>query len=344
MKVLVIATSRYTRGGITSVVKSHSESTVWSDMNCKWIETHIDRNLFYKILFLIKSILQFLFVVFRYDIIHIHLSEPISAKRKSIFYYISKFYQKKIILHFHSFSPETTINGTKKRLYKKMFIGADKVIVLSEQWKKWVLDEIPEAKVDILYNPCQSIQKTYSNTEKVEKSILFAGTLNQRKGFIDLIYAFSLVKDDFPEWKLTFAGNGDIDEGKKLCRDLHMEDVVVFKGWIAGMEKDKVFKEASIFCLPSYAEGFPMAVLDALSYGLPIITTPVGGIKDVFSDKINCLLFEAGDCEKLAENLAELMKSSLMRDNLGSKSIELAKEVFSISQISEDLRKIYTNL
>lgn len=77
----------------------------------------------------------------------------------------------------------------------------------------------------------------------------------------------------------------------------------MFLGWVSGEAKDNAFKEAMIFCLPSYAEGFPMSVLDAWSYGLPVITTPVGGIPDVAQDGVNMLLFNPGDIDMLAKQM-----------------------------------------
>lgn len=117
-------------------------------------------------------------------------------------------------------------------------------------------------------------------------------------------------------WKVVFAGNGEVEQAKGLAKEAGVEDRCIFTGWISGDEKDKWFKESKIFCLPSYAEGFSMAVLDAFAYGLPVITTPVGGIPDVAKDGDNMLLFNSGDIKALAKQLDLLMNDKALRDKL----------------------------
>lgn len=84
-KVLVVATSQLTRGGITSVIKAHQRGKQWTDYHCKWIETHIDRGKIMKLWWFVKGLFQYILLLPQYDIIHIHLSEPPSAIRKLIF-------------------------------------------------------------------------------------------------------------------------------------------------------------------------------------------------------------------------------------------------------------------
>ena len=103
-KVLIIATSRKTRGGITSVVKAHQLGEQWRNFHCRWIETHIDKSAFLKLIFFLKGFIQYFFLLPFYDIVHIHTSEPPSALRKCIFMVYAKLWRKKIIVHFHAFS------------------------------------------------------------------------------------------------------------------------------------------------------------------------------------------------------------------------------------------------
>ena len=140
-KVLVVATSHNTRGGITAVVKAHQRGKQWSDYHCKWIETHIDKGTVRKLLYLFNGLVSFLFLLPFYDIVHIHTSEPPSALRKCIFMALAKVWRKKTIVHFHAFSPETTIQSKYKKTYQYLFGKADVVIVLSNLWKACVNDE-----------------------------------------------------------------------------------------------------------------------------------------------------------------------------------------------------------
>lgn len=342
-KVLVIATSHKTRGGITSVVKAHQRGKQWKDFHCRWIETHIDKSNILKLWYLFKGFISYLVLLPSYDIIHIHTSEPPSAIRKCPFLWWAKIWKKKVIIHFHAFSPETTIKSKYKNVYKYLFNKADTVIVLSNLWKKYVNETFNLGdKIQVVYNPCTT---EVTNKQYPKKNqILYAGTVNARKGYADMIKAFALIAKKYPTWQIVFAGNGEIEQGKILAKELEIEKQTVFLGWVNGIDKDKAFKEATIFCLPSYAEGFPMAVLDAWAYGLPVITTPVGGIPDIAIDGKNVLLFNPGDTKTLATQMEKLITNTAIRDSIAKESVKLAQTTFNINTINEKIATIYLKL
>ena len=343
-KVLVVATSRKTRGGITSVVNAYESSPLWQEFHCKWIETHRDGGAFTKLAYFLKGFLQFFVNVPFFDIVHIHTSEPPSALRKVLFMAVSKLLRKKVIVHFHSFSVDTTIKSKYQWVYRYLFGKADVVLVLSKYWQDELCQTFgfKEDKVKVLYNPCTTEVSAKEYSRKNE--ILYAGTVNARKGYADMIKAFAKVADKHHDWSIVFAGNGEIAEGKTLAKQLGIAEQTVFLGWVRGEDKDKAFKEASVFCLPSYAEGFPMGVLDAWAYGLPVITTPVGGIPDIAVDGKNCLLFSPGDVDKLAEQMERMMDSDELRVNVSKESSALAKGLFSIGEVTEKLGNIYRSI
>ena len=341
-KVIVLATSHKTRGGITSVVKAHEQGAQWKEFNCKWIETHIDTGIFMALWYLLKSYIQYLFNLPCANIIHIHLSEPGSAMRKLLYFFPAHIFGKKTIVHFHAFSPDTTINGSKQWVYRYIFSRANKVIVLSNTWKETVYGAFKIDNIEVVYNPCTTVinDKQYQK----QKQILYAGAINARKGYADMIRAFAKIASKHKDWNIVFAGNGEVEQGKALAKELGIEGQCVFLGWVNGEQKDKAFKEASIFCLPSYAEGFPMAVLDAWSYGLPVITTPVGGIPDVAKNGENMLVFTPGDIDKLAEYMNKLIEDRILYENITKASIDFAKKEFSIEKINKQIEKIYNKL
>lgn len=342
IKVLVIATSHKTRGGITSVIEAHKSGEQWEKFHCKWIGTHSDGCSVQKIIYFLFALSRCIFLMPFYDIVHIHLSEVRSARRKKIFVWMAKIMQKKIIIHLHAFSPKTTFERYP-RLYLDLFKSADKILVLSKQWQEWIHEYLGYDKnIEILYNPCPNVG-VFETIDK-KKEILYAGTVNERKGYRDLIRAFALIIRKYPDWKLVIAGNGDIEHGKELAREIFVSDKVLFTGWITGKEKQYYFSSASVFCLPSYAEGFPMAVLDAWAYGLPVVTTPVGGIPDVVVNDKNGLLFKPGDVDNLSIQLDKIISNKELRERIERESIKLSETTFNINTINEQLDVIYTNV
>ena len=342
-KVLVVATSRKTRGGITSVVKAHETGAQWKKYHCRWVETHRDGNAVIKLLYFLCGLVEYVCLLPFYDIVHIHTSEPPSAMRKCVFMALAKLCGKRTIVHFHAFSPETTINGKHSNVYRYLFTKADVVIVLSQLWKKYVDDTFCLGdKVRVVYNPCTA--DVYPQPYERKKQILYAGTVNARKGYRDMIEAFALIAGECPDWQIVFAGNGEVGQGKALAAELGMSGQAVFLGWVSGEAKDRAFKEASVFCLPSYAEGFPMAVLDAWAYGLPVITTPVGGIPDVARDGENTLLFTPGDTKALADRMRRLISDVGLRERIARHSLELAKTTFNIDTVNKQVCHLYEEL
>ncbi len=353
-KVLVVATSRKTRGGITSVVKAHEMGEQWKLYHCRWISTHRDRWGIIKLLYLVCGLSQYLIVLPFYDLVHIHLSEPVSAFRKFPFMLWAKLWRKKTIVHFHSFSPDTTVHGRFRWIYRYLFSHADAVITLSEYWRNVVAEEYRLGdKVKIIYNPCpvqedQGILSFCADDYEVRwsktYSILYAGTVNARKGYVDMIKAFARIAKKYPDWMIVFAGNGEIGQGMALATDLGISSQTLFLGWVTGEAKERAFREATIFCLPSYAEGFPMAVLDAWTYGLPVITTPVGGIPDIAQDGKNMLLFTPGDVAGLACQMERMISDCELRENIAKESRLLAQTTFNVGTINRQIEKLYEEL
>lgn len=341
-KVLVVATSRKTRGGITSVVKAHEIGMQWKEYHCKWIETHRDGSMGRKLWYLVTALAKYVTLLPFYDIVHIHIATTSSAKRKQIFFYLAKLLRKKTIFHFHPSNEKFLFEPFNQRLYKKLFSKADLVLVLSEQWRKWLKDSLGVMdNVRVLYNPCPIVCR---REDVRKKHILFAGTVIPRKGYETLLRGFALIARKHPEWKVIFAGNGETERGKRIAQDLGIEHQVEFLGWVSGKDKEKIFHEASVYCLASEGEGFPMGVLDAWAYGIPCVMTPVGGIPDIVKDKENGLLFNVGDYEQLAEQLDLYIGNATLRQAIVEETDKLANKKFNTNHINRELGYIYQKM
>lgn len=342
-RVLVVATSRKTRGGITSVIKAHETGEQWKKYHCVWIQTHRDGPAWRKILYYVTAWIEYLCLLPFCDLVHFHAAAGGSASRKVPFAKLAKHCGKNVLVHFHPPAEKVLVEEPWRKPTYELFKLADKLLVLSPRWERLVRESMPDLKceIEVVYNPSPIISRT--NDVKTEKYILFAGTVMERKGYHWLLQAFARVCKDFPDWKLRYAGNGELEAARRMQSDLHIpEKQVEFLGWISGEEKDRVFNNASIYCLPSWGEGFPMGVLDAIAYGVPVITTPVGGVEDVLSNGVDCLISPVGDVEKLADNLRCLMKDENLRVSITEHAdLHLAKG-FNIVNINKQLEQIYS--
>jgi len=344
-RVLVVATSRKTRGGITSVVKAHETGEQWKKYHCKWIETHRDGPAWRKILYLVIALTEYLCLLPFADIVHIHVGLRVSVTRKLIFAKIAKFFGKKIIIHFHPATEKHLFDGNFSSEIKTLFNYSDKLLVLSPQWIKWINMAYPDNSYDmeVVYNPCTEVRR--KDWSLREKYILFAGSIIDRKGYKQLLKAFAEIANLYPDWKIKFAGNGEIENAKKLQKSLNLpKEQVEYLGWISGEEKDRAFQYASIYCLPSWGEGFPMGVLDAIAYGIPVITTSVGGITDVIHDGVEGLICETYNLDSLVNCLKRLMESEILRKRIVENADKLKETVFNLRNSCEHIGNIYAEL
>lgn len=339
-KVLVVSTSRKTRGGITAVLRLYEKSSMWQQYHCRWIGTHRDGGKLRKIYYFIKALALYVVLLPCYDIVHLHFSLPVSARRKYPFFRVAKLFGKKIVIHLHCGSQ---IDDIWSPIYQKMFEECDCGIVLSEGLKRKVEERIGKSdKLRVVYNPCPIISNTGHFSKR--NTILFSGTLYEGKGYKDLIRAFAMIAHQHPDWKIVLAGNGEVEQARSLATNLGIINQVELLGWVSGEAKHKVFCEAKALCLPSYAEGFPMAVLDAWAYGLPVITTPVGGVPDVAINDDNMLLFDPGDVDKMAECLDRMISDDELRAKLSAESQKLAADKFNLSIVTDELGRIYEGI
>lgn len=349
-KVLVIATSRKTRGGITSVIKAHETGEQWKKYHCHWVQTHRDGPSWRKIIYLVLAWIDFIFRVPFVDIVHVHGASGASARRKMGFMKVSKFLRKKVIYHFHPSTEKLVLESPFKEISYQALSIADKVLVLSPQWIRWINKAFPGNKIDmqVMWNPCPTVNRNSSNKKK---QILYAGTILGRKGYAVLLGAFGKIAKKYPEWKVAFAGNpyllegiNEMDDGKRIADELGITNQVEWLGWVAGAEKERVFNESSIYCLASDGEGFPMGVLDAWAYGIPCVMTPVGGIPDIVEDGKSGLITPVGDVNALASALERLMMDSNLRVSMVNETDIWVNGEFSSKVINNKLGEVYASI
>lgn len=255
---------------------------------------------------------------------------------------LAKLLHKKTILHFHPSNEKFLYEPNNQQLYRNLFSRADLVLVLSEQWRRWIKDALGLTEhIEVLYNPCPNVEQ---KPELKQKEILFAGTVIPRKGYADLIRGFAKITTKHIDWKLVIAGNGEIDKAKAIAKECGIEKQVEFLGWVSGEAKALAFQRASIYCLASDGEGFPMAVLDAWAYGIPCVVTPVGGLPDIVVDGENALVFPVGNVDVLARQLERMISDDGLREKIADASIALAHTTFNVKNLNRVLEDIYTKL
>lgn len=336
-RVLMIGPSSRALGGIVKVIEYYRNTPFWEEEEIVWIETHCNGNNWQKLSILSKSIIQYCLKIKRAKIAHIHFTGGTSANRKFIFFLIGKIFGLKIVSHLHTpmLNYPKIINWT----FKTMVKSSDQVIVLSPAFATALDKRIKKRAYIILNNPSQGFCS--DNCEK-EDIILFAGRLEKKKGYQDLIEALGHIRQN-NGYTVILAGNGEIQEANYLIKNHQLKNIKTV-GWLDSYEMIKLYEKAKIFVLPSYGEGFPISIIDALSNKCAVITTPVGGIPDYLNDEETCLFINPGDITGLAESINKLTENEQLRTRLALNGHKLAKEVFDVRKITHKLSNIYKKL
>ena len=220
------------------------------------------------------------------------------------------------------------------------------LIALSEEWKERLSQIVPTEKIVIIENYSMLHEDALEERLKREcnNTVLFLGELGKRKGCYDIPDVIENVKQCIPDVKFILAGAGsDIDEKaiKQLIPDKKVEKNTVFPGWVRGEEKDKLLRMADVFFLPSYNEGMPMSVLDAMGYGLPIVSTNVGGIPKIVHQGENGACCDPGNIEQFSKEIIELLLNKEKRESAEKASYNIVQNGYSLEAHLQLLTKVY---
>ena len=120
-----------------------------------------------------------------------------------------------------------------------------------------------------------------------------------------------------------------------------VSDNVEFPGWVRGDTKDKLLREADVFFLPSYNEGMPMSVLDAMGYGLPVVSTNVGGIPKIVHDGENGYCCDPGNVNRFAKGITKILLDGKERKSFGEASWKIVKEGYSLEAHLNRIEQAY---
>lgn len=290
---------------------------------------------------------------FRPHIIHLHTSQGVAWLKDSFFVLMGKAHRCHVALHVHA-ADFDELYGKKARFvqsYTRRVMGlADAVIAVSAEWRRRLAHIVPVDRVFTFRN-CIAVDAflpRFSHRSTNGAKALFLGGVGPRKGAFDLLEAMGHLKSRGCSLHLWVGGyeerEGDLIRARTRLEELHLEDTCQLVGTVHGLRKSQLLSEASLFVLPSYNEGLPMAILEALAAGLPVVATPVGGIPEVIEDGYNGFLVTPGDVEALAEKLAILANDRHLREVMGRRSREIAEQELDVEPYVERLVVLYESL
>jgi glycosyltransferase involved in cell wall biosynthesis len=202
--------------------------------------------------------------------------------------------------------------------------------------------DLDPKKVTVRFNAAENVGVGADTADPWH--FLIVANLSPRKGVGELLQAVARLKADGHPIRLTLAGGGQIDRYKAEAEELGITGRVDFTGWVSGKDVHGLLRSRSALVLPSYQEGFPMAIIESLSAGLPVIATPVGSIGEMMKNGDDCLLVQPGDVDGLTAALLTMATDAALRDRLKENGKALYAQHFDIDGYMQRMIALYGKL
>jgi glycosyltransferase involved in cell wall biosynthesis len=342
----MVGTDPEGKGGIRTVVSGYLEAGLFERFEGRYVTTHRNGGGWTKLTAAVGGWLRVMESLRSLDtpLVHVQCSSRASFWRKSIVCLMARGAGRPYILHIHSgaFVRFYEESGPFARRYIRNIVEhAGTVIALSEQWRERLLRAFPDAQVEVLSNALvpPPIDQVRPARER-DPVVLYLGDISRQKGVHDLVAALA----ETPELRLVCGGLAPPSGGLEPTQLERMPGVsgrVSFPGWLGPESKRAALSKAAVFVLPSYAEGLPMALLEAMAWGIPVIATPVGGIPDLITHGENGLLVQPGDVSALTRALRDLAGNVELREKLGRAARARIDQAYALESVLARLGKLY---
>lgn len=277
--------------------------------------------------------------------VHIHLAERLSLLRKAILMLACQALSLPMIVHLHAAQfPQfyQRLPRFARWLTRRLLRMAPVIVVLGPASRRFVTQvlQVPAAKVRIVYNGVPSAPLPRSLAGPV-RQILFVGNLSQRKGVGDLLQALTLPGWDRAHTRVVLAGGGDVVGYRRKAQALGLGDWVEWTGWLEREQVAQLMAGADILVLPSYDEGLPLVILEAMAQAVAVVCTPVGEIPELITDGQQALFVAPGNAPDLARQLQRLLRDEPLRLQLAQAGQRLHRQEFSMTRFESRIAQLH---
>ena len=279
--------------------------------------------------------------------VHVNMAERLSIVRKGAVIVLSRALGIPVVLHLHAAELHHTyprLSRPFQAMTRWVFSLPASCVVLGTAAQKFVVQElrVPASRVEIVFNgvPGPTVPRRLAKENKVRR-LLFVGNLSERKGVTDLLKALGRPGFEDLPLELVFAGDGDIAGYQAKANALGLEKKVRFAGWVGQAEVAELMAQADLLVLPSYDEGLPLVILEALGNGVAVVCTPVGEIPSVLQHGVTACLVEPGDVNGLAASLQRLLRQPDLINTLEKNGKALYEQKFSLSRFFFNIAQIH---
>ncbi len=342
-KIVHIGPALYVQGGISSVLVSYKKLFSLSKKN--FIASY--NGSFVKSLpKLFCLCLRLLLCPPKFDLFQIHTSSYGSFFRKYLISCCLRLRGRKYVIHIHGSLFDKFCDGASapvKWMLKDYFLHAKKILILSSEMKDIVKSVSPcSENFMVVPNPGESIAAVPEDLSAHEEpvKVIFSGRFGNRKGVYDLIEAFGKANFTVPV-QLYLFGDGEVVKVRECVEKSSKREFIQVSPWLKHSEYIEQLKKYDLLVLPSYAERFSMSLVEALGFGLPVISTFVGGTAEVVDDGACGILCQPGDVPAIAKALEMIVNNKELRLKMGKAGWERASTQFTGDVVCRKLEACY---
>lgn len=347
-RIVFVSPGPQAQGGIAMVVENYRKSSFWQRHECSHFGTCSgSKSRAFSAAYTLFSLLKFTFqiIIRRPRAISVHVSSGTSFYRKSLFALCSRVLRVPVIFHIHPshfyefYNNGSSLNRSYIRWILEMGAG---LVFLTEGMANKFKSRFPTLDIDVVPNPVPVVdyQSEPRAPMKGNHTLLFLGWITKSKGVFDIVEIIGDVAEHYPDVRFVFAGNKEVGGLRELIQARKLQKNTEVLDWVETEEKLRLLLNSRIILLPTYTEGIPNVLLEAMASGLPAITTPVGGIPSIFEESVNGYYVSPGDKDQLRETVLKLLGDDADCERL-SRATLLKSRNYDVEVIGRRLEALY---
>lgn len=284
-------------------------------------------------------------------IVHLHTCSGVSFYRSLIDLVTAKRCGCRTILHVHGAAFDefhARANPLARRWIAWGLARADRVVALSDTWAQKLRRMSAAARVTVVANGVAVPPLPERHPSSGQLRLLFLARLDDWKGVDDLLDAMAILRRGFTEAELILAGPaGSAGNECTLAGKLDSRAIGPHVRWVGAVnegDKEALFRECNVYVQPSWNEGMPIALLEAMARGMPVVATSVGAVPEIIRDGVEGLLVEPHVPAALAAAVERIRSEPFLGERLGTAARATIEAKFGLGRLQRDLETLYTDL
>jgi glycosyltransferase involved in cell wall biosynthesis len=346
-KILMVGPDLSGLGGISRVVSLWQIGGFFSDFEIKYFSSVAGKGSKLRVLF--SAFLSFAFACLgRCRVVYIHTASFNSFYRKCLFMLPAVLMRRRLIVHIHpSYFAQFIfdLQGLKKYVARAILSKASAFIVLTPEIKENMAKLFPDKLIYVLNNPIDIRgMKNSGGLQRRPNNILFLGWYMKRKGVYELVDAIGMLLEQGYDVSADFYGTKEVEKLQNYVSDLGLNKNIRINGWIGEEEKLKALYSCNVLVLPSHTEGIPNVILEAMATRTPIVSTLVGGLREVLRDGENAVIAEPANAIDLSRKILRVLQDKKLALQIADNAYKQACEKYDLPIIKECFRTVLNSI